>query len=102
MPNPNPEKYRKMYECSRCASVFVIAIYRKPESMPCLNEPLHCPFCMSSGNTLTRIHASLPDRERPIKHFNKKGRPIYMTKAEEKTWRASIKSVIRDTTGEAR
>jgi hypothetical protein len=54
--------YEKMFECSACTSVFIIAIYRRPESMPCLHEPLHCPFCMSGGNSLIRIHKSLPDK----------------------------------------
>jgi hypothetical protein len=57
------KKYEKMYECSACESVFILAIYRRPKSMPCLHEPLHCPFCMASGNTLIRIHKSLPDRK---------------------------------------
>lgn len=55
--------HEKMYECSACTSVFVVAIYRTPKSMPCLREPLHCPFCMASGNTLSRLHEALPDRK---------------------------------------
>ena len=53
----------KMYECSACETVFSVAIFRTPKSMQCLREPLHCPFCMVSGNTLIRIHKSLPDRK---------------------------------------
>jgi len=58
--------YEKMYECSACTSVFIVVIYRRPKSMPCLQEPLHCPFCMASGNTLVRIHKSLPDKPRQV------------------------------------
>jgi hypothetical protein len=56
--------YEKMYECLACKSVFLIAMYRTPESMPCLHEPLHCPFCMALGNTLDRLHQAKPDRKR--------------------------------------
>jgi hypothetical protein len=53
--------YEKMYECSACTSVFTLVQYRRPESYPCLNEPLHCPYCMVGGS-LIRLHKSLPDR----------------------------------------
>ncbi len=56
--------YERMYECSACTSVFTLVQYRRPESMPCLNEPLHCPYCMSRGNSLVRLHNALPDAER--------------------------------------
>lgn len=58
-------KSTKMYECGACETVFLVAIYRTPKSMPCLREPLHCPFCMSGGNTLTRIHATWPEKKKP-------------------------------------
>ena len=64
MPKSNVKRqYQRMYECSACTSVFILIQYRRPESMPCLVEPLHCPYCMSSGNTLIRIHAAWPDRK---------------------------------------
>jgi hypothetical protein len=53
----------KMYECTACKTVFTVAIFRTPQAFPCLREPLHCPFCMAGGNTLLRIHESLPDRK---------------------------------------
>ena len=63
MPKSNVKhKYERMYECSACTSVFILIQYRRPESMPCLIEPLHCPYCMSTGNSLIRIHAAAPDR----------------------------------------
>ena len=58
------KRYEKMYECSACETVFIIIMFRAPKSMPCLHEPLHCPFCMVSASTLVRIHKSLPDRKR--------------------------------------
>lgn len=65
MPISNVQKkYQRMYECSACTSVFILVQYRRPESMPCLREPLHCPYCLTSGNTLIRIHASWPDRRK--------------------------------------
>ena len=57
-----PQTYEKMYECMACKTVFSIKFFRAPESMPCLHEPLHCPCCMAVGNTLTRIHQSLPEK----------------------------------------
>lgn len=84
----------RMYECSRCTSVFSIAMYRRPESMPCLNEPLHCPFCMSSGNTLTRLHQARPDVERVVKEIKADGTVVNMTRKEEREWRKSIKTKI--------
>lgn len=48
-------KTGKMYECKACTSVFVVIQYRRPESMPCLREPLHCPYCMASGS-IERVH----------------------------------------------
>jgi hypothetical protein len=52
--------YEKMYECSACTSIFIVIQFRRPESMPCLREPLHCPFCMSTDNSLVRVHSSPP------------------------------------------
>lgn len=61
MPKSNvDQKIQKMYECSACTSVFILIQYRRPESMPCLHEPLHCPYCMSRSS-LIRIHASFAD-----------------------------------------
>jgi DNA-directed RNA polymerase subunit RPC12/RpoP len=60
-------QFQKMYECSACTSVFIVIQYRRPESMPSLREPLHCPYCMSRDNSLTRIHAVFPDRKQKSK-----------------------------------
>jgi len=41
-------KKDKMYECPTCKTVYTITLYRPPASMPCLNEPLRCPYCPSN------------------------------------------------------
>jgi hypothetical protein len=86
--------YEKMYECSACSSVFLIAIYRRPKSMPCLHEPLHCPFCMSAGNTLTRLHQARPDKERVVKEIKSDGTIVEMNRREEREWRKKVKTKI--------
>ena len=35
-------------------------------------------------------------RERPIKRFTKKGRPIFMSRKEEREWRNTTQTKIRD------
>jgi len=81
--------YERMYECSACTSVFSLAIYRRPDSMPCLHEPMNCPLCMSSGNTLTRLHQAKPDREFVVKEVKADGTVVNMTRKEEREWRKS-------------
>lgn len=87
--------YERMYECSACTSVFSLAMYRRPKSMPCLHEPLHCPFCMSSRNTLTRLHQARPDREIPVNEVKADGTIVNMTRKEEREWRKTIKTKIK-------
>lgn len=49
-----------MYTCDYCGSVFTLAIYRRPDSMPGLHTPMHCPFCMTTGIP-RKLHRANPD-----------------------------------------
>jgi hypothetical protein len=35
----------KTFECGACKAVFSITVFARPESMPCLHDPLSCPYC---------------------------------------------------------